>query len=752
MDKYLKTEQLEIQHLPQSMSLKQDQGSLLEAFLMILTRCKKFKDLVDNTDFYDFLKANYKGQKSLDPILALYNLVYSVYTTVEPKYGNEDFCKIVEDIRKNLKREEWIQKLSDIELAVYAMTSSFRILASMMREARQPSRDLPVIFEELFSAPVEKVSQFPILVHTVSLLYKDYKASNSGMDVEGFDAQFEVLKNNFSKLSKLLKDLTKVPIFSKEMLIFSSLYNFDDEESPLFNELVCSFTKAISEMHGNKHINPDIIRPITFTFLGNSFKMARYDMQNQVNFGLVNIDFDYMKLTRTIGITLMGNKQKNSVKEDNNKVGCFNGQIVYINKFDFQGIPNLEQDHTEFKVARIRNYLMKIMEFDPDTDLLNDYDCIAYYQSYHETQKANFYRFLNIEDRLTEITVGNKQNTKISLYFSQERRLSEPRGLKIFYSLKMAPGSILQDSDNLLYVSQDNEEHLQYFIEYIYSNHILEEVNHNAKSGGKNEITDIAKKLTFYLPSTLENKKDIDNWKKISAKKTLSLQTPLSDIYSELVKHSQMDLYDPEDPHSHMYMNCFLDISSILDCSKLATEEFDKYKKASSAQLNSNLTDIFEYGLSTFKRSLQSEAFTKPREESTELSQAVWSHLNNYPPRMFLPSFLVVNLYKIRTILELKEHLTFEYLEEKILEQDSGLSPAYSLVGLIAQFKKPSPTGPVYYPIVKETEALCCSKYRGFLVEKTKPNKPVKEVVCDIAKIDKELMHWAVLERREVQF
>ena len=77
----LKEDHREIDYELKKMVIKGGSDSLIESFLQVLRNCRRFRELVSNQIYFEFLQTNFKGQKALQPIVAFFNFIYSSYTT-----------------------------------------------------------------------------------------------------------------------------------------------------------------------------------------------------------------------------------------------------------------------------------------------------------------------------------------------------------------------------------------------------------------------------------------------------------------------------------------------------------------------------------------------------------------------------------------------------------------------------------------------------------------------------------------------
>lgn len=750
LDRWVKAEPREIDFDLKKMKIENGKDSLTEAFLQVLRNCSRFRELVSNQQYFDFLHANFKNQKALQPIVAFFNLIYSSYTK-DGEASSVEFSKILESIRKDHPELKDATKVNDIQLTLLSISSSFRYLQYMMDNTRTHMRTFEEVLSEVISQDSELISRLSTLSAIVNALYQDLaKAQNSTMDVEGVASKLKILKENQELAISLCHSQTKALALYKELNIFITQGNFDDEESLLFNELLNTFSKQLLDLYGDSYLSPNLINAINIDMLRDECRMERFDLQNQVNFGYINVKFQYLSFTKTISCNLMGYMANNSSKNEESELQCLHSRITYTCKLTVS-TKDFRQKIDTLRLPKIKNYLLKIMEIDPDMDIINDYDVIAYHQVKHEASKTNYYKFVSIEDRITAVMSGDI-SSYFNIVFLNEKRLCVPSALKIFYTTKFSRGTIMNDPGSMLYISLDNDEQLSFFIEHILKAHQLAEgIREDTKT-----LTDkLIKKLVFYLPSTVESEDEILKWKKWSKELKLDRKRPLFDVYEELVKLSGCNVQ--EYPGAHLYLSCFLDSDSA-DLA-LNTRQFDKAgfdkldkKKSDTVFLNTGLTDIFDYVLTNYRKTLSgveepgmsslARGPTPPNDEN-----AIWNFFDKYPARLFLPTYLIVNAFDVRKLLELGDDLDFDYIEKKINDDQEPLSKRYNLMAIICQKKKAKSTDPlVYYPCIRVPDAkkLDAKVFKGYIGE--------KELQAPIYKFDKEMVHFLVFERQIIQF
>lgn len=753
IDRMLKEDHREIDYELKKMVIKGGSDSLIESFLQVLRNCRRFRELVSNQMYFEFLQANFKGQKALQPIVAFFNFIYSSYTT-EGEASCEEFSKLVELIRKAHPEVKDPQKVNDIEVILLAISSSFRYLSYLMENKRGNMRTFEETLNDLISLEYEALARLPTLSKLVDVLYEDLrKAEPKLMEVEGVQGKLRALKDNQQLVMMLAHKKEKALHLFTEMNILITQSNYNDEESALLNELIKTFSKKLLDLFGDAYINPAVIGPLQLDLLRDECRMNRYDLQNQVNFGYINVKFQYLSFTKTISCNLMGYMVGGqhgggqaaggnaAAKKEEADVQSLHSRITYTSKLTIS-TQDFRQKTETLRLPKIKNYLLKIMEIDPDMDIINDYDVIAYFQAKDKVSKANYYKFVSIEDRITAV-MSDDIGTSFNVVFLNEKRLCIPNALKVFYSTKFTKGTILTDPQALLYVSLDNDEHLVYFVEHILKAHQLAE---GSREDAKSMVDKIVNKLIFYLPSTVENEDDILKWKKWSKELQANKQTPLSDIYNALVEKSGYDIANYNG--AHLYLSVYLDSESAdlpLNTKQFDRNGFDKLdkKKSEMVQLNTGLTDIFDYVLTNYKTTLEGDEAKNPKDEN-----AIWRFFENYPASMLLPTYLIVNVFDIRKLLELGDDLDFDYIENKINEAHDPISKRYNIVAIICQKKKAKMQDPTfYYPCIRipDSKKLDSKIFKGYLGGD-------KEPVAPIYKFDREMVHFIIFEREIIQF
>jgi hypothetical protein len=742
MDKLIKGGPRPIDNEVFKMLMTQDKdSSLIESFLQILRRSKKLKEIIENLDFSDYLSENYTpGKKQLEGSLGLFNMIFSSYTK-ENEFSAKEFAGLIKNVRE---AHPEIAKLDDIEIWIQIVSSSFRFMISEMETTSKKARNFLDVTKSILNCNPDLYNKSLLLQDVIDNLFEDYcKAFPTTTKPSNNLAKLAVLQSNVDQVLGLLKSPETFPKLYSEMNIFSTQFNYDDQQSRLFNEYVLSFEKYQLEHFGNNHLNPKVYNSIKIDFVKHYSQLRRYDLRNQVNFGYIDNNFEYASYTKNMMVNLNGIPAKSVTRRDDVEINNMANRIGYTHKLQISKIEELKnQDYEKLQLPEIKSYLLKIMDMDPNMDILNDYDVIAFYQAHHPNpkfNKANYYRFISVDSRITEIRVGNPDNQNLNLMFLSERRLCQPDALKVFYSNKFSKQTALSDNNPTMYVTKDNDEPLKAFMEHIIKVHHLSD---NVKDKSEDQVLKFIekKKLTFYLPSTVESPEEIQKWKNYKDQMDYKKDTPLSKIYERLVEITGMDLYMPNDQTSHMYLNCFIDMEGneiFNNSSQFEKGVFEKFerKKADNIILQTNVSDILDY--------LIQNCCLDPTHPQSNTS--VWSLLPKYPPRLFLPNYLVVNVYVIRKMLEISGELNFEFVLDRIKKTGDPISNQYRILGLICRKKKAKETDPtIYYPCVKLSEEAYNFKCKGFLGE--------KEVDADIYKIANEYVDFIIYERRTITF
>ena len=748
LDRLIKTEPRDIGYDLKKMVVKNGSDSLIEAFLVVIRNCRRLRELVSNQKYFDYLHSHFKGQKPLQPVMALFNFIYSSYT-VELESSSEEMTKVLLQIRKEHPEVSDPKKVNDIELLLLAISSSYRYLSYMMEHEGKDYRTFEEVVSEILSLEDDSITRTKSITTLINVLYADLKISKADLpETATIKQKVETLKNERQTITYLLHNPDKTPNTFKEMNFFLTQSDFDDEESELFNELLHCFTKKLLDMFGKNFLNLKVFKPIAIDFLKEDCRINRYDLQNQVNFSYVHTKFDYLSNTRTISCNLIGTPTTTHAKKEETDQQSLHSRITYTNKLTVKS-KDFKQQHDTLRLPKIKNYLYKIMEIDPNMDIINDYDVIAYFQTIDHANKTNYYRFVSIEDRITSVISGDV-GSNFNIIFMNEKRLCIKSAIKIFYTTKFAKGTIMGDPGAMIYVSIDNDELLSFFIEHVIK---AQGLNEGSKDDIKDLVTKMVDKLYFYFPSTVESEEDVIQWKKWSRELKLTKDTPLSEIYEKLAEISKVHLYNDTDSGKHMYLSCYIN-SDDADL-QLNTKQFEKSgfdnldkKGAEKVLLNTGLTDIFNYLLTNYRFTLTGslEGLSPQGQNQVQIpdTEAVWNYFDKYPARLFLPTYLIVNVFELRKLLELGDDLDFDYLDEKIKNNREPLSSRYNLTAIICQKKGVNPL--CYYPCIRDqsTTRLDSKMFRGFIGE--------AEKTAAAHKIDREMVHFLVFEREIIQF
>lgn len=745
MDRFLKEKHRDIGIELKKMKFKQTgEESLIESFIQIIRSCRRFKDLIDNLEFYEHLQQNFNTKEgkvngSLKGILGLFNVIYSSYTK-DGEASIDELYELVQEAKKKYGNQ--VEKMGDIEILLFILSSSFRYLMYGMESNAKKVREFDEVLSNLISLNPTYILASSALSTVVDLLFMDYKAVHKNvMDVDGVESKLRILKDNKDKVLKLLNDVKDIPHLNRELNVFNTQYNYNDEESSVFNDLCDSYRKFIfSQYGGDKLLNKNVIKPIRIDLLREQCSIVRYDFENQINFGYIDIKFDYQSFTKNFMCNLTGIPVQTTVKKEEAEIHHLHSRLTYTNKLNVLA-PNYPQKFELLKLPRFRNYLLKLLEIDPNMDIVNDYEVVAFHQSKDSKSSKNFYRFVPIDSRLPAVTIGNEQNNVVHLMFVNNKRLSDRRAFKVFYTERLTKASLLSDVNPSIYVSVDNDEVLELFIDHIVRIH---QMNENVKEQDSAYLNKLYSQLVFTLTSTIEEDKEVENWKKWTTDLKLSKTTPLSFIYDKLIEKSGLRFYDENDEHTHMYLNCYidLDMTDRYQSSKVfAKSQFENLEKSKSENvvLNTGLSDIFDYVIRNSRINISNA-------EGPEDLESLWLKFPKYPASVFLPNFLVVKVTEIRKLLDLCESLEFEYIDEKLQQTNEPISRCYKTLGLICAKKKAKESDPmVYYPVLKQTEDVNHFKYAGYLAGKD-------PVIADVFKINKEFVHFVIFQRREISF
>lgn len=745
LNRMFKDEPRDIGFELKKMVVKNGSDSMVEAFLIVLRNCRRLRELVSNQVYFEFLKANFKDQKALQPIVALFNFICSSYT-VDLEAKSEEISKLLTQIRKEHAELADTKKTNDIELLLLAISSSFRYLSIMMQIHGHHLRTFEEVIADLLKQDEDTILRVKPIRVLIDAIFADLRTSKKDLpDSQSHKEKLKILKGELQTVTYLLHSQDKAPHSFKEMNFFCTLADYDDEENELFNELIRSFGKKQFDSFGNHYINTKIFKPIPIEFLKEDCKMNRYDLQNQVNFSYVHTKFDYLSNTRTISCNLIGTPTTIHSKKEDCDQQSMHSRITYTNKMTVK-TKDFKQNSEVLRLPKIKNYLLKVMELDPNMDILNDYDVIAYFQVTDPKNSVNYYRFVSVEDRITSVISG-EVSSSFNIMFLNEKRLCLKNAIKVFYSTKFSKGTIMNDPKAMCYVSLDNDELLSFFVEHVIKAHGL---NEGSKDDTKALVTKMIDKMCFYMPSTVGSEEEVIQWKNWSKELKLTKDTPLSEIYEKLSHLSGITLLDDADKGKHMFLSCYInseDADLQLNTKQFEQGGFENFEKKGSdkVQLNTGLTDIFDYLLSNFRLTLTGSAEKNDAAlEAIQEKDTVWSIFNKYTPRLLLPTYLIVNVFELRKLLELGDDLDFDYLDEKIKNSQDPLSTKYSLVAIICQKKNVNPL--CFYPCIREqsTTRLDSKTFKGFIGD--------AEKLAPAHKIDREMVHFLVFEREIIQF
>lgn len=733
--------------------------SLVEAFVSILRTCKRLKDVVDNTDFVDFLRSKYKGEKKYKSFLALYNLIFSSYTK-ENEASAKQFIQIRLDA---IKDNPELQNQSEIEVLLSLITASFKVILFEMQVNK--FTNLPE-----FHTQVEKFleSDFASQIeHSITLtkllecIWGDFnKANPQGKSTERPNEIFEILKSKKAEVAKFFKDFAKAPLTLESLLNWSTFHDYDDEESEFFNQLILSFKKAFIAAYGDKFNNPQLLKPVEIDLLQRFCVLKRYDMENQVNFGFIDLTFDYLSFLKTLKVNVTS-VYKHSERTDDNIVSKANepkkestememgSSMIQINVTEKMTITGYEQKPELLKLPKFRDVVAKLHEICPETDFENDYDIMIVYQARHEEAKMNQFRFLTLEDRITEIQVGNPSNQVFSMLTMDNKRLCDPHAIKIFYSFTIRKSGLMTEKLPAFYVTFDNDESISHLVKHMCQFHFKE--GNGTDTEVKKFEENVYKNMYFFLPSTFDNDEEMEKWKKVGKEilKNLNKNSPVYEVFEELRKIYKKDVFPEKDLKYHHYMNCWIDWEKVdknLSAKGLEMPENHQFEKAAKKNmrivLNPGLTEIINYSVVN-ERNRFNKLSNIPKGDPS--FNCAWNLMKTLPVRAFLPNYLFVRVVTVNKLLELHQTLDLDYLAEYLNKSKFQLTSKYRTIGLICQKKRaPGTNTPLeFYPVIKKNNDKFDKKFLGFLP---------KQVEAEIFKIDKELVHYIFFEREDIEF
>ena len=107
----------------------------------------------------------------------------------------------------------------------------------------------------------------------------------------------------------------------------------------------------------------------------------------------------------------------------------------------------------------------------PSLDVINDYESIVVYQVIDPISKVNTYRFASNQIRFSELIRRNMLSKTITVYFANEKRLIDNKALKIMYHIERIRLNLAEPIDSIIYVSNDNDEFVEDYIDYVYKNY-----------------------------------------------------------------------------------------------------------------------------------------------------------------------------------------------------------------------------------------------------------------------------------------
>lgn len=214
MDRFLTKPYRDIGGLLKKMNLECEDSSLLESFLQIVRHCRRLKDIVDDSDYFEYLQKNYHGEKCLEPILALFNLIYSSYT-VDGEASVHESAKLMAAIRKS---NQQLEHYNDIELFLLSISTSFREMTNMMQKSDSKSSSLEEVLKDILLFDLSQIKSEVLLQDVVEAIYQDFKKLNpKTMDCEDLASKLETLNRNSDSIVQMCDKLELAPTFVSRM-------------------------------------------------------------------------------------------------------------------------------------------------------------------------------------------------------------------------------------------------------------------------------------------------------------------------------------------------------------------------------------------------------------------------------------------------------------------------------------------------------------------------------------------------------
>ena len=331
MDRFLTKPYRDIGGLLKKMNLECGDSSLLESFLQIVRHCRRLKDIVDDSDYFEYLQKNYHGEKCLEPILALFNLIYSSYT-VDGEASVHESAKLIASIRKS---NQQLEHYNDIELYLLSISTSFREMTNMMQQSDSKSSSLEEVFKDILLLDLSQIKSEILIQDVVEAIYQDFKKLNpKTMDCEDLSSKLETLNRNSDSIAQMCTKLELAPTFVNRMNLHIT-QDYEEQVNICTINLLTAFKVAQKSQFGKDALNLSLIHPIELELYGDSCLIRRYDLQNQVNFAYLDIKYNYLSHLQSINVLLIGARSQ-STEQGKSPICMQETKVQYTNQFQIQ--------------------------------------------------------------------------------------------------------------------------------------------------------------------------------------------------------------------------------------------------------------------------------------------------------------------------------------------------------------------------------------------------------------------------------
>ncbi len=651
--------------------------SLVEAFVFLFQHTGFFRDLVEDTQYFERLRQAVLQRRDLEcllPMVAVFNLMADTFhSTGERQPSASEFFSLMKDqsdagigqleqLVRVVSQSFRFFCLSVLEtLTVQEILLRFKHLSSGLQSGRVflPDAFVVAFAQDLAADPVEVKKAF------------------DGQNLQQLQAWLERLEPQDRRDSQLaryfyLEEIGRGSHLASEMLdLLRDWYC-----APMARLLQQGFGQATA---GLSEVSVPLYR--------DKLVFRRFDLRGNGNFGFMDLSrLDYTTQKNSVMIDMLyPNRKTARLAIEKYKVDLLK---------DFVLKTDLYQDTAYFKRPRFRDLIRKINETKDSQDFLNDYDIAVFFEKEARDCRKTYLWYYLLGDRVSELVEQSSTGIpRVKAYCLDNRRLVAREAVKVVYSIKRY--SFNEESTSfMVYLPEDNEETVGDFVDYLLKTHFRSSLPLDAAADSLRR--DVFQALEFSFLSNLSFEQDPALFTQKTGLTTtttfLDLAAALRSLSPELAGESL-----PEGPQRDLLINCYF-ARSLLEKygeGRFATDPIENNLKT-KIEASAHLTDLVDY-------LIHNHQFTS-KDRPAQVVHGRQSHadLRSLPTGALLPSVIVVCVSRINSSLEFSAPFEFECLALDECRQQLALNRSYQMTAMLCRKKQAAPNSPLlFYPVVK---------------------------------------------------